>query len=198
MNRLCIQDGARIIGPENFTHGDQVHIGAGTEIQAEGGVTIGSNVVISFNCVFWSINHDYNGELLPYDYNRIRRPIVINDNVWIGRNVILNGGIRIGEGAVVGLGSVVTKDVPPLAIVGGNPAKIINFRPLDKYLRLRDEGKRLGAKGQHCMACGPEAHARHYLSNMALKIKKPFWKKILKPLILRIKLEKIKRANLQF
>ncbi|SIO19364.1 Acetyltransferase (isoleucine patch superfamily) [Carnobacterium alterfunditum] len=54
--------------------------------------------------------------------------IIINDDVWIGTNSIILSGVRVGKGAVIGAGSIVTKDVPPYAIVGGNPAKIIKFR----------------------------------------------------------------------
>lgn len=53
---------------------------------------------------------------------------VIGNDVWIGQNAILKRGIRVGNGAVIAGGSVVVKDVPPFAIVGGNPAKIIKFR----------------------------------------------------------------------
>ena len=123
---------------------------------------------------------------------------MINDNVWIGRNVIINGGISIGEGAIIGIGSVVTKDVPPLAIVGGNPARILGFRPLKKYLTLRDAGELISNKGEHCMACGPEVHARHYLSPMPPRHKKSFWKRLFKPLILKIKYLQIKQADLKF
>ena len=52
----------------------------------------------------------------------------IGNDVWIGSNVIIPGGIQIGTGAIVATGSVVVKDVPPYAIVGGNPAKIIRYR----------------------------------------------------------------------
>ena len=54
--------------------------------------------------------------------------IIIENDVWIGSHVLLLGGIRIGNGAVVAAGSVVVKDVPPYSIVGGNPAKIIKMR----------------------------------------------------------------------
>ena len=55
-------------------------------------------------------------------------PVIIGNDVWIGMYAIVNRGIKIGDGAVVASGAVVTKDVPPYAIVGGNPAKIIKFR----------------------------------------------------------------------
>ena len=54
--------------------------------------------------------------------------IIIEDEVWIGANVTILSGITIGKGAIVAAGSVVTKDVPPYSIVGGNSAKIIRYR----------------------------------------------------------------------
>lgn len=59
---------------------------------------------------------------------KTKGPIVINDDVWIGENVLMLSGITIGQGALVAAGSVVVKSIPPYAIVGGNPAKIIKFR----------------------------------------------------------------------
>ncbi len=56
------------------------------------------------------------------------KPIVIGNDVWIGRNAVIFQGVNIGDGAVVGTNAVVTKDVPPYAIVGGNPARIIKYR----------------------------------------------------------------------
>ena len=57
--------------------------------------------------------------------NVIMKPVVIEDRSWVGLNSIILKGIRIGEGAVVSAGSVVTKNVPPYTVVGGNPAKIL-------------------------------------------------------------------------
>ena len=62
--------------------------------------------------------------LINKDYGKV----VIGNDVWIGDDVIIKGGCKIGDGAIVAAGSVVTKDVPPYAIVGGNPAKIIRLR----------------------------------------------------------------------
>ena len=59
----------------------------------------------------------------------IRKPIVIKDKAWIGFNSIILKGVTIGEGAIVGAGSVVTKDVPPYTIVAGNPARIVREIP---------------------------------------------------------------------
>ena len=55
--------------------------------------------------------------------------------------MIISGNVHIGEGAIVAVGSVVVKDVPPYAIVGGNPAKIIKYRNIDQFKMLKSEGK---------------------------------------------------------
>jgi virginiamycin A acetyltransferase len=66
------------------------------------------------------------------------KPLIIGNDVWIGQNVLLRGGIKIGDGAIVGAGSVVTKDIPPYAIVVGNPARILKYRFSDTIIeRLR-------------------------------------------------------------
>lgn len=61
-------------------------------------------------------------------------PIIIENDVWIASNVTIKEGVRVGNGAVVAMGSLVTKDVPPYAIVGGNPAKVIKFRFSEKQI----------------------------------------------------------------
>ncbi len=70
--------------------------------------------------------------------------IIIEDDVWIGCRAIILSGVRIGQGAVIAAGAVVTKDIPPYAIVAGNPAKIIRYRFSDdiiKNLQNLDIGK---------------------------------------------------------
>ena len=86
-------------------------------------------------------NHNYEGELIPYDRISVNKHIIIEDNVWIGDNVIITGNITIGEGAIIGAGAVVTKDVPKCAIVGGNPIKILKYRDVAKYNKLKNENK---------------------------------------------------------
>lgn len=153
MSSVCIQEPCLIHGREHLLVGDHVHIGRHTEIMADGGVTIGNNVVISFNCVLWSIDHQYNADRLPYGFARIKRPIIIKDNVWICRNVLIRGGVTIGEGAVIGMGSVVTGDVPPLAVVAGNPAQVKKFRDVRRYMAAKRSGRTLWQHGDKCGAC---------------------------------------------
>ena len=98
-----------------------VHIGRGctigdrTQIHACRSVTIGDRVRIS-----WDVT------LLENNYHaRSKGPIRIEDDVWIGCRAIVLGGVTIGRGAVVAAGAVVTRDVPPNAVVAGNPARVV-------------------------------------------------------------------------
>ncbi len=81
--------------------------------------------------------HDYN--LFDKDRQKlvIEKPIHIKKGVWVSSGSIILGGVTIGENAVIGAGSVVTKDVPPYAIVAGNPAKLIKY--IDKKLSIYEK-----------------------------------------------------------
>lgn len=113
-------------------------------IDAIGGVKIKSGTMIGprFTCI--SANHVYNTadlKSIPFDDRLILKPIEIGNNVWIGACVSVNPGVKIGEGAVIGMGVVVYKDIPPYSIVVGNPMKIINYRDIELYNKLKDENK---------------------------------------------------------
>lgn len=89
-----------------------------------GKIIIGSNVDIAQDVHIWTLEHDYNSP----DYHTKGGDIIIEDYVWIASRATILPGVHIGRGAVIATGAVVTKDVPPLAIVGGVPARIINTR----------------------------------------------------------------------
>lgn len=121
--------------------GSNVVIHAPAYLWADGGVTIGDNVAIASWCKIVTANHIYDGDALPWSEERDIAPVVIEDNVWLGMHVIVLPGVTVGEGAVVAAASVVTKDVPKCAIVGGNPARIIKYRDTELYERLKAEGR---------------------------------------------------------
>lgn len=91
-----------------------------------GPVEIGNNVMMAQHVVISGLNHGYTDiDVPPSDQPVVTSKITVCDDVWIGANSVITAGVRIGKHAVVGGGSVVTKDVPDYAIVAGNPAKVI-------------------------------------------------------------------------
>ncbi|MBP3437547.1 MAG: transferase [Clostridia bacterium] len=104
--------------------------GIGVHASLTGSVTIGKNVMMGPHCTFYSRNHAFDRLDIPMCEQGFKeeKPIVIGDDVWIGGHVIFLPGVHVGNGAIVGAGAVVTKNVPEYAVVGGNPAKVIKYR----------------------------------------------------------------------
>lgn len=116
---------------KKITIGDDVSINRGCAFYAsyfikEAYIKIGNNVSIGPQVTFFSAGHDYK----YIDRPDIGGSIIVDDNVWIGGRSVILPGVTVGRGAVVGAGSVVTKDVSPWTIVAGNPAKLIKQRVL--------------------------------------------------------------------
>lgn len=110
----------------------------GIEINGSGNVFFGDNCHVAKNVSIITSFHNYaRGKTIPYDETVITRDVVIEDNVWIGQNVIILAGVKIGEGAVIQAGSIVCKDIPPLAIAGGHPAMPFKYRDHDHYYSLK-------------------------------------------------------------
>lgn len=108
----------------NITIGKYVFINSGCRFQDQGGIFISDRVQIGHNVVLATLDHG----LRPDDRGTIYpKPIHIGENVWIGANVTVLGGVSIGENAVIAAGAVVTKDVPANTVVGGIPAKFIKM-----------------------------------------------------------------------
>ena len=98
-------------------------------IDFSGGLEIGKNVWISEKVFITTHNHIVRTKKLKKCQPLIFSPLEIGEDAWLGVNAIILGGVnRIGRGAIVGAGAIVTKDVPDFAIVVGNPAKIIRYR----------------------------------------------------------------------
>lgn len=111
----------------NLIVGDRCQINQLTQIKT---AVIGNYVMIAPGVVFLDRTHFASRLDVPmyHQGSSERTPVVIDDDVWIGQNAILMPGIRVGKGAIVGAGSVVTKDVPSMAVVAGVPARIIKMR----------------------------------------------------------------------
>lgn len=91
-----------------------------------GPVTIGNDVILAQNIVLSGLNHGYEDITKPIHKQPVtKKRITLEDEAWIGANVVIVAGVTIGRHAVVAAGSVVTKDVPPFTVVAGNPAKIL-------------------------------------------------------------------------
>ena len=134
------------MSPANIYIDDYVYIGNHNSFYADAGIFIGEGSVISDNCEIRTANHNYNSpdlKWLPYDERGYDAPVTIGKNCWIGTRCLILPGVTILDGAVVGAGSVVTKDVPPLAIVAGNPARIVTYRDAGVYQALSKDQKQI-------------------------------------------------------
>lgn len=113
----------------------------GMAMYGNGKITIGNNFHSGLNCQIITSSHNYEGDALPYDNTFVDKDVIIGDNVWLGNNTIILGGATIGEGAIIQAGSVVVKDIPPLAIAGGHPATPFKYRDKKHYNKLKQQGK---------------------------------------------------------
>lgn len=129
---------AKVICNPRMTIGDRTHCGSRFGVAVGADVTIGNDVLIADDVrIFTYDSH-------PLDMNKraqnlpaepeTSRPVVIESNAWIGSRAMVMKGVRVGKGSIVAAGSIVVKDVPPLVIVAGNPARIVK--------RLSNQGER--------------------------------------------------------
>ncbi|WP_308009368.1 DapH/DapD/GlmU-related protein [uncultured Fusobacterium sp.] len=122
-------DSSFCIFPPFYTDcGKNIHIGKNVFIntcchfQDQGGIFIEDGVLIGHNVTLATLNHGFAAENRNTTYPA---PIIIEKNVWIGANVTIVSGVRIGENAIIAAGAVVTKDIPANVLAGGVPAKVI-------------------------------------------------------------------------
>ena len=105
------------------TFGKNVFINHSAILSSSGGIEFGDNVMVAPGLKIATINHDMYDRHITYTYGKV----TVKENAWIGMGVTICPGVTIGKYAVVAAGSVVTKDVPDYAVVGGVPAKVIKM-----------------------------------------------------------------------
>ena len=119
--------------------GQWCYVGKGAYIWSAASIIIGDRVLISHNVnIFDSLTHPINRKQRHEHFKTIaqvghpaelvgldEKPVVIENDVWIGANAIILRGVHVGEGAIIGAGSVVTRDVPKFTVIAGNPARVI-------------------------------------------------------------------------
>ena len=100
-----------------------------------GPITIGNNVILAQNIVASGLNHTYTDIQRPIQQQGVSvAPITIEDDCWIGANVVITAGVTIGKHCIIAAGAVVTKNIPPYSVAVGNPARVIK-----QYDGSRDE-----------------------------------------------------------
>jgi carbonic anhydrase/acetyltransferase-like protein (isoleucine patch superfamily) len=115
--------------------GGHIKLGRGCSVNSfcvlygHGGLTIGDGVMIAAHTVIVPANHLFDDPGLPIRMQgETKKGVTVGDDVWIGANVTILDGVTIGDGSVIGAGSVVTKDVPPMSVAVGNPARVLRRR----------------------------------------------------------------------
>jgi acyl-coenzyme A synthetase/AMP-(fatty) acid ligase/acetyltransferase-like isoleucine patch superfamily enzyme/acyl carrier protein len=132
-----------ILGPgvnvtSNTTVSDGVGFGKGVKVYGDGPVFIGRRAVLAEDTLVYTQVHDYDhAEVLPFGWGFTYPETRIDDYAWLGVKCIVLPGAHVGEGAVVQAGSVVMGSIPPCAIAAGNPAKVIGWRDIEHYNRLK-------------------------------------------------------------
>jgi maltose O-acetyltransferase len=122
--------GADFRPPLYLDYGSRLHVGANTFINADfltlggGEITIGANVLVGPSARLYTPSHALDVEERRAGFERVS-PITIEDDVWLGGNVVVCPGVTIGAGSIIGAGSVVTKDIPAGVIAAGNPARVV-------------------------------------------------------------------------
>lgn len=131
-NKVAIYSGVEMRSQWKIEIGSNSVIGHNCLLDGRRGLKIGNNVNISSGVWIWTLQHDVNDP----DFTAVGAEVSIDDKVWICSRATILPGVKIGEGAVVAAGSVVTKSIPPFAIVGGVPAKVIGQRTRDLRYEL--------------------------------------------------------------
>ena len=116
-------------GTGTIVFGHDCFVGPLSYFDGNGGLRIGNHVMIGPHVGIYTSNHVFDRMDQPMQCQGIRTSsVLIDSDVWIGSHAVILAGVRIGKGAVVAAGAVVTREVPPGAVVGGVPARVIKTR----------------------------------------------------------------------
>lgn len=122
----AVHMGARFYDPRHITIGEDTIIGENVVLDGRAKLSIGGHVDIATEVMIYNSKHDVDDEY----FLAVDSPVFVGDYVFIGPRAVVMPGVKIGKGAIVAAAAVVTKDVPPYAVVAGVPAKIIGERKL--------------------------------------------------------------------
>jgi len=115
--------------PERIKLGDHVGVGEYSLLDGDGGLEIGNYVRIASHVSMITFEHEFSDLDKPIKLQgKIKKPVIIEDDCWLGTGVRVLGGVKIGKGSIIGAGSVVTKDIEPYSIAVGVPANVIRKR----------------------------------------------------------------------
>ena len=154
--RFCIDSGfhaghgVELWAKHNITIGKNFYIGRYSQIECD--AYIGNNVIFAnYVALVGRYDHHFQQISMPialasqirdidYNWKGLNSTIIIEDDVWIGYGAIIMSGIKIGKGSIIAAGSVVTKDITPYSIAGGNPAKFIRYRFTEEEIKSHEIG----------------------------------------------------------
>lgn len=142
-----------------YLHGNDIRIDDNSHLApyciVYGPCRIGKKCCIGGHVTFASRGQDYSDPDVPFvEMPIIIKEVFLEDNVWIGANAVLIQGVRVGEGAIVGAGAVVTHDVAPYTVVGGVPARLIRSRRMEESTSTVPK--------LHCCVCGVHVNDLHH------------------------------------
>jgi len=146
----CLEAGARLNAESDvylkivsddavLKFGDHVFIGRGSEFDVICQVSVGDHTVIAPGCFVTDHNHGIAPHSRVDQQQCISNAVSIGTDVWLGTNVVVLPGVRIGDGAVVAAGAVVTRDVPAMAVIAGVPARILRYRDRDSAQQVTED-----------------------------------------------------------
>ena len=123
------QLGLRITSADQVSVGSNCNFAQGVFIAGGGGVLIGDWVGFGPDAKVWSVNHRFDDPDRPWQLQGwTKKPVVIEDDVWLAANVFVMPGVTIGKGAIISAGTVVNKSIPAYAVVSGNPGRVVGWR----------------------------------------------------------------------